>query len=86
VSRPANSAPTIEIIVSVTQSTDLAIMKSAGSGKAGGLRERDPLKAVVVGHEATKAPPAPVVRGVCLFVLVVFMIFKFCIASGSSAD
>ncbi|MGA2280473.1 MAG: hypothetical protein ABSG80_09250 [Verrucomicrobiota bacterium] len=38
----------IEIIVSITQSTCLAIMKSATSGKAGGLREREPLKAVVL--------------------------------------
>jgi hypothetical protein len=39
---------------------------SATSGKAGGLREREPLKAAVVYHEALKAPPASVVRGVCL--------------------
>jgi hypothetical protein len=41
-------------------------MKSATCGKVGGLREREPLKAAVVYHEALKAPPASVVRGVCL--------------------
>jgi hypothetical protein len=40
-------------------------MKSATSGKAGGLREREPFKAVVVYHEALKVSPVPVV-GVCL--------------------
>jgi hypothetical protein len=60
-------------------------MKSATSGKAGGLRECEPLKAVVVYHEVLKAPPASVVRGVCLVFLAVSMIFKFCIASYSQA-
>jgi hypothetical protein len=41
-------------------------LKSATSGKAGGLRECEPLKAVVCYREALKAPPFPVVRGVCL--------------------
>jgi hypothetical protein len=68
-----------------TQSTSLAIMKSATFGNVGGLREREPLKAAVVYHEALKAPSTPVIRGVCLLLLVVSMIFKFCIASCSQA-
>ena len=42
---------------------------SETSGKAGGLREREPLKAVDCYREALKAPLVPSVRGVCLLYL-----------------
>jgi hypothetical protein len=46
------------------------VLKSATSGKAGGLRERETLKAVIGYREALKVPSSPVVRGVGLFFLV----------------
>jgi hypothetical protein len=61
------------------------VIESGASGKTGGLREREPLKAVVVYHEAFKAPPVQLFEAFAFFFPVVSMIFKFCIASYSQA-
>jgi len=42
-------------------------MKSATFGKVGGLREREPLKAAVVYHEALKAPPLQLFEAFAFF-------------------
>jgi hypothetical protein len=46
------------------------VIESGTSGKTGDLREREPLKAVFVYHEALGAPPAPVIRAFALFFLL----------------